>query len=70
MFYTETVDSFFHLCGCGNPHNRTNIDALVAGSVDIDNTTKKKFIYGIFNAGVYYKRQFCKRLAVIFRIRQ
>jgi hypothetical protein len=33
MFYTETVNSFFHLCGCGN---RADIDALVAGFEDID----------------------------------
>jgi hypothetical protein len=36
MFYTETVNLFFHLCGCGNLCNRADIDALVAGSSDID----------------------------------
>jgi hypothetical protein len=37
MFYTETVNSFFHLCGCDNPRHCADIDALVAGSADIDN---------------------------------
>jgi hypothetical protein len=36
MFYIETVDSFFHMCRCDNPYNREDIDALVAGSMDID----------------------------------
>jgi hypothetical protein len=36
MFYTETVNSFFHLCGCGNPYHRTDIGALVASFAVID----------------------------------
>jgi hypothetical protein len=32
----ETMNSFFHLCGCNNPRNRVDIDALVAGFADID----------------------------------
>jgi hypothetical protein len=36
-FYTaEFVDSHFHLCGRGNHHNRVDIDALGASTVDVD----------------------------------
>jgi hypothetical protein len=35
MLYTETMNSFFHLCGYGQPHNRADIDALTAGSADV-----------------------------------
>jgi hypothetical protein len=33
---TETVNLLFYLCGYGNLCNRVGIDALVAGSADID----------------------------------
>jgi hypothetical protein len=36
MFYTETVASYFHLYGSGNPRNRADIDDLVAGFADIN----------------------------------
>jgi hypothetical protein len=32
MFYTKTVDSFFHLCGCGYHHNRVDDVPLAAGT--------------------------------------
>jgi hypothetical protein len=32
MFYTETVDSFFHLYGCGYHHNRVDDVHLAAGT--------------------------------------
>jgi hypothetical protein len=36
MFFTETVDSFFHLCGCGYHHNRVDEVFLVVGIADVD----------------------------------
>jgi hypothetical protein len=35
MFYTETVNSFFHLYGCGNPHNCIYDVPLAAGTLDL-----------------------------------
>jgi len=32
MFYTETVDSLFHLCRCGYHHNRVDDILLAAGT--------------------------------------
>jgi hypothetical protein len=32
MFHTETVDSFFQLCGCGYHHNHVDDVPLVAGT--------------------------------------
>jgi hypothetical protein len=32
MFYTEAVDSFFHLCRCGQHHNRVDNVHLAAGT--------------------------------------
>jgi hypothetical protein len=32
MFYTETVNSFFHLYTCGNPHNLIDDILLAAGT--------------------------------------
>jgi hypothetical protein len=36
MFYTETVDSFFHLCGCGYHHNRVDDIPMIAGTLELD----------------------------------
>jgi hypothetical protein len=32
MFYTKTVDSFFHLYGCGYHHNRVDDIPMIAGT--------------------------------------
>jgi hypothetical protein len=32
MFYTEVVDSFFHLCECGYHHNRVDNVPMAAGT--------------------------------------
>jgi hypothetical protein len=32
MFYTETVDLFFHLCECGYGHNRVDDIPMIAGT--------------------------------------
>jgi hypothetical protein len=32
MFYTETMNSFFYLCGCGYHHNRVDDVLLIAGN--------------------------------------
>jgi hypothetical protein len=36
MFYTETVDSFFHLCGCGYHHNHVDDILMIAGTPEAD----------------------------------
>jgi hypothetical protein len=36
MFYTETVDSFFHLCGCGYHHNRVDDIPMIADTPEAD----------------------------------
>jgi hypothetical protein len=36
MFYTETVNSLFHLYGCGYHHNRIDATPLVAGTPKVD----------------------------------
>jgi hypothetical protein len=36
MFYTETVDSFFHLCGCEYHHNRVDDNPMIAGTLEAD----------------------------------
>jgi fatty-acid desaturase len=33
MFYTEMVNSFFHLYGCGYHYNRINATPLVASTL-------------------------------------
>jgi uncharacterized phosphosugar-binding protein len=37
MFHAETVNSFFHLYGCGHHHNRIDEVPLVAGTLEEDN---------------------------------
>jgi hypothetical protein len=37
MFYTEAVDSFFHLCGCEYHHNRVDDIPMIAGTPEVDN---------------------------------
>jgi hypothetical protein len=32
MFYTEAVNSFFHLCGCGYRHNSADDVPLATGT--------------------------------------
>jgi hypothetical protein len=32
MFHTETVNSLFHLCGCGYHHNRVDDVPLAVGT--------------------------------------
>jgi hypothetical protein len=36
MFYTETVNSLFHLYGCGYHHNRIDATPLVTSTLDVD----------------------------------
>jgi hypothetical protein len=36
MFYTETVDSFFHLCGYGYHNNRVDDIPMIAGTPEAD----------------------------------
>jgi hypothetical protein len=36
MFNTETVNSFFHLYGCGYHHNRIDAIPLAASTLDMD----------------------------------
>jgi hypothetical protein len=36
MFYTETVNSFFHLYGCGQHHNCIDVVPLVAGTLEVE----------------------------------
>jgi hypothetical protein len=36
MFYTEAVDSLFHLCGCGYHHNRVDDIPMIAGTPKAD----------------------------------
>jgi hypothetical protein len=36
MFYTETVDSFIHLCGCGYHYNRVDDIPIIAVTPDAD----------------------------------
>jgi len=36
MFNTETVNSFFHLYGCGNHHNCIDAVPLVTGTPDME----------------------------------
>jgi hypothetical protein len=36
MFYTETVESFFHLCGCGYHHNRVDDIPMITSTPDAD----------------------------------
>jgi hypothetical protein len=33
---TETVDSFFHLCGCGYHYNRVDDVLMIAGTLEAD----------------------------------
>jgi len=37
VFYTKTVNSFFHLCGCGHHHNRIDNVLMIAGILKADN---------------------------------
>jgi hypothetical protein len=36
LYTTEFVDSHFHLCGRGYHHDRVNVNALAAGTADVD----------------------------------
>jgi len=37
VFYTtELVNLYFHLCECGYHHDCVDVDALAAGTVDVD----------------------------------
>jgi len=36
MFYTETVDSFVHLCGCEYHHNHVDDAFMIAGTPEAD----------------------------------
>jgi hypothetical protein len=36
MFYAETVNSFFHLYGCGYHHNRIDEVPLAVGTPEVD----------------------------------
>jgi hypothetical protein len=36
MCRAETVNSFFHLCGCGNPRNHANSNVVATGLAEID----------------------------------
>jgi hypothetical protein len=36
MFYTEIVDSFFHLCRCDYHHNRVDDVLIIAGTLEAD----------------------------------
>jgi len=36
FYIAETVDSLFHLCGCGNHHDYKNNDVLGVGTADVD----------------------------------
>jgi hypothetical protein len=36
MFYTEAVNSFFHLCGCGYHHNHVDDISVIAGIPEAD----------------------------------
>jgi len=36
MFYTETMNSFFHLYGCGYHHNHIDATPLAAGTFEVD----------------------------------
>jgi hypothetical protein len=36
VFYTETVGSFFHLCGCGCHHNCVDDIPMIAGTPNAD----------------------------------
>jgi hypothetical protein len=38
MFYTETMDSFFHLCRCGCHHNRVDDISMIAGTPEVDSS--------------------------------
>jgi hypothetical protein len=37
MFYTDTVDSFFHLCRCGYHHNHVDDALMTSGTPEEDN---------------------------------
>jgi hypothetical protein len=36
MFYTEAVNSFFHLCGCGYHHNLVDDISMITGTPETD----------------------------------
>jgi hypothetical protein len=36
MLYTETVNSFFHLCRCGYYHNRVDDILMIADTLEAD----------------------------------
>jgi hypothetical protein len=36
MRYTKAVNSSFHLCGCGNHHNRVDDVPVIAGTLEAD----------------------------------
>jgi hypothetical protein len=36
MFYTKTVDPFFHLCGCGYHHSRVDDIHMIVDTLDTD----------------------------------
>jgi len=36
MFYTKTVASFFHLCGCGYYNNHIDDILMIAGTLEAD----------------------------------
>jgi hypothetical protein len=36
MFYIETVESFFHLCGCGYHDNRVDDIPMITSTIDAD----------------------------------
>jgi len=36
LYYSELVDSYFHLCGRGYHHDHVDVDALTATTADVD----------------------------------
>jgi hypothetical protein len=57
-FYTaKFVDSQFHLCGRGYHHDRVDVDALAAGTIDVD---ENPVALGMFGWFLFFKYCFLK----------